>query len=227
MADREGTGLARANSSTGLLAQSGSDVSLEVTGSSKFLLIEGFLDAELYQSLVQESRSSQYRQSQVYFTFKTEPLLDTSRRNVREMKVSKETRSLIAERLMAFKPSLEAHFGVKLTACERPSFLYYTVGGLYIAHTDSSNEPGCPDGVRNRQVSAIMFLNDQANSDHAEGYHGGSLVIYTPDYGVDSDDPGVRIFGKAGSLVAFRSNVFHEIQPITAGERFSIITWFS
>lgn len=204
-------------------------VSLEVTGSSKFLLIESFLDAELCQSLVEESRSSQYRQAQVYFTFNeaAELLLDTSRRNVREMKVSKVTRFLIAERLMAFKPSLEAHFGVKLTGCERPNFLYYTVGGLYTAHTDSSNEPGCPDGVRNRQVSTIVFLNDQANSDFAEGYHGGSLVIYTPDYGVDSDDPGVRILGKAGSLVAFRSNVFHEIRPITAGERFSIITWFS
>jgi predicted 2-oxoglutarate/Fe(II)-dependent dioxygenase YbiX len=197
--------------------------------SSKFLLIECFLDAELCQSLILESRSSQYRQAQVYFTFneETEPLLDTSRRNVRDMKVSKETRSLIAERLMVFKPSLEAHFGVKLTKCERPAFLYYTVGGLYMAHTDSSDEPGCPEGVRNRQVTAILFLNEQANSDHAEGYHGGSLVIYTPDYGVDSDDPGVRILGKAGSLVAFRSNLFHEIQPITAGERFSIITWFS
>lgn len=217
-----------ANSSTDLLTHSGSDVSLGVTDSSKFLLIEGFLDAELCQSLVQESRSSQYRQAQVYFTFNeaTEPLLDTSSRNVREMKVSKETRSLIGGRLMAFKPSLEAHFGVKLTGCERPNFLYYTVGGLYTAHTDSSNEPGCPDGVRNRQVSTIVFLNDQANSEFAEGYHGGSLVIYTPD-DVDSDDPGVRILGKAGSLVAFRSNVFHEIQPITAGERFSIITWFS
>ncbi|HEV2799637.1 MAG TPA: 2OG-Fe(II) oxygenase [Pyrinomonadaceae bacterium] len=228
MADGEGLGLA-ASSSTDLLTQGVSQASHADARAEKFLLVEGFLDRELCASLIGEARASEYRQSQVFYSFneETEPVIDTAKRDVKEVKVSKETRALIAERLMTFKPSLEAHFDVQLTGHEKPNFLYYTVGGLYVAHTDSSDEPGCPDVVRNRQLSVIIFLNDQADSDDAEGYQGGSLVVYTPDYGLDSQDPGDRIAGKAGTLVAFRSNVFHEIQPLTSGERFSIITWFS
>jgi SM-20-related protein len=195
----------------------------------ELLLTENFLEAELCESLIQASRSAEYRQARFHQAPGDEKgiLLDTSTRNVKEMIVFKETRALVAKRLISYKPALEAHFGLTLGECQRPNFLYYPVGGRYVAHTDSADDPEYPDYVRNRQVSVIIFLNSQADSDAAEGYRGGSLIIYTPNYKIGSDEPGVRVSGKAGSLVAFRSNVFHEVEPVRAGERFSVTSWFA
>jgi SM-20-related protein len=35
------------------------------------------------------------------------------------------------------------------------------------------------------------------------------------------------LIGEPGLLVAFRSDVLHEVEAVTHGERYSIVSWFS
>ena len=53
----------------------------------------------------------------------------------------------------------------------------------------------------------------------ADSYTGGTLNFYdqTKEFGLE---------GETGLLVAFTSDTFHEVIPVTSGERFTIITWF-
>lgn len=205
---------------------SGADAS---AGGADFLVTDDFIEAGLCESLIRESRSAEFRQAKFHEPLRDESgsLVDTTTRNVKEMKVSAEARALVTERLLAHKPVLEAHFRVGLGECQRPNFLYYTAGGLYVPHTDSADEPEFPDYIRDRRVSVVIFLNGQADSDADEGFRGGSLIIYTPNYRPRSAGPSTRVRGRAGRLVAFRSNVFHEVEPVGSGERFTVAAWFA
>lgn len=71
-------------------------------------------------------------------------------------------------------------------------------------------------------MSVVVFLNDAAAPITFEG---GQLRLY----GVldpARDDLGVDLEPRAGTLVAFRSDLLHEVTPITAGDRFTVVTWF-
>jgi predicted 2-oxoglutarate/Fe(II)-dependent dioxygenase YbiX len=58
------------------------------------------------------------------------------------------------------------------------------------------------------------------------GYNGGKLILYglipTPDW----EHYGFPVTAETGLLIAFRSDIFHEVTPVTAGERFTIVSWF-
>jgi SM-20-related protein len=38
---------------------------------------------------------------------------------------------------------------------------------------------------------------------------------------------GLPLDARAGLLIAFRSEVFHEVQPVTHGQRLSVVGWFT
>jgi predicted 2-oxoglutarate/Fe(II)-dependent dioxygenase YbiX len=125
----------------------------------------------------------------------------------------------IRQRIAALMPELAAHFHEPLDTCEDPTFLVYRPGGFYRPHRDRATRTDESAGAaRARRVSIVIFLNGD--------YTGGALTLY----GL-VDDPGWRDFGFAvppapGLLVAFRSDLLHEVTPVTAGERFTVVTWF-
>ncbi|MGV3523449.1 MAG: 2OG-Fe(II) oxygenase [Candidatus Sericytochromatia bacterium] len=120
-------------------------------------------------------------------------------------------------------PALQAHFGVPLTRSEQLSFLHYAPGDQFKIHQDWADAPV----YRDRQVSLILFLND-GEADLGPHYSGGRLSLFLPH---PSQDPGkllgVPVPAPAGMLLAFRSDLPHAVSPITAGERFSLVTWLA
>jgi len=85
--------------------------------------------------------------------------------------------------------------------------LKYSPGGKYEIHTDHfTNAP--------RHLSIIMNLNDE--------YEGGDLIF------TDQREQEIKRYklGK-GTIVFFPSNFMypHSIQPITKGNRYSIVAW--
>ena len=85
--------------------------------------------------------------------------------------------------------------------------LKYSSGGKYEIHTDHfTNAP--------RHLSIIMNLNDE--------YEGGDLIF------TDQREQEIKRYklGK-GTIVFFPSNFMypHSIQPITKGNRYSIVAW--
>ena len=92
--------------------------------------------------------------------------------------------------------------------------------------TDSNSSPTACEYQLNRRVSLVLFLNGESSAAELNGYAGGSLTFY----GLLKQPPwekcGFNIQGETGLLVAFASDVYHEVTPVTEGMRFTMVTWF-
>ena len=130
-------------------------------------------------------------------------------RRVRKLDAPAEIARSIGSALESVQPQLAEHFGVALTHFEPPQFLRYQTGDFFVAHQDG-NTPLIHDDTMNRRVSAIVFLSD------AGDYGGGALRFQN-----GGDAPSVQ-----GSLLAFPSELTHEVTPVERGERFTVVTWY-
>ena len=99
-------------------------------------------------------------------------------------------------------------FHTALTGDEGPGFLRYTAGGFYRVHLDVAAGWDFP-----RRISIVAFLTTAG-----QGCTGGVLRLYGPDV--------VDIAPRAGMLVAFASDVPHEVLPVTGGVRDAVVDWF-
>lgn len=82
--------------------------------------------------------------------------------------------------------------------------LRYKTGQFYKQHTDSFHE-------QQRSISCSICINDE--------YEGGEFAFF---------DREVMVRGGVGSVIVFPSNFMfpHEVMPVTAGTRYSIVTWY-
>ncbi|MGH7775214.1 MAG: 2OG-Fe(II) oxygenase [Candidatus Binatia bacterium] len=189
-------------------------------------VLRDFFDAELCARLRSETCLAAGGQAMI--TRKGTDLIDESVRRTKWVEVPPSTNVFVESRLSALKPMLERHFCVVLKGCERPQFLIYKGGDFFLPHQDSQTDPDVSPCVRERRVSVAIFLNGEARKPKQDNYGGGSLTFY----GLIDDDPrwkpcGFGLIGEAGMVIAFRSDVLHEVTPVTHGERYTIVTWFS
>jgi SM-20-related protein len=143
-------------------------------------------------------------------------------RRTRRAEVSPETEARVMDLLAEQRTALERHFGLALGACQKPQFLHYREDDFFVPH-QYANTPLIFDESRFRRISAVIFLNRQAEDPSPESYAGGSLILHGPYTG-----PELRVAMPAlpGSLVAFRSETTHEVTPVMRGERFTIVSWY-
>ncbi|HEX8188064.1 MAG TPA: 2OG-Fe(II) oxygenase [Pyrinomonadaceae bacterium] len=131
-----------------------------------------------------------------------------------------ETEELVRRLLLSRMGAAEGHFGRTLKEVEEPQFLRYGPGGYFVAHQDGNT--GLLRSEReDRKVSAVVFLNSQAETSGPDAYRGGSLVFHPRGAGER-----LRLAGEAGTLVLFRAETTHEVEPVTGGERFTIASWY-
>ncbi|HMH42773.1 MAG TPA: 2OG-Fe(II) oxygenase, partial [Pyrinomonadaceae bacterium] len=74
---------------------------------------------------------------------------------------------------------------------------------------------------KSRLVSVSIFLNRQSETEESDSYSGGSLVF--SDW---RSNKKFELAGEPGTLVAFRSEITHEVMPVTEGERYAIVSWY-
>lgn len=154
-----------------------------------------------------------------------ESALDECGRRVWGARITGPTEVLIAAQLEALKPSLARHFKVPLGACAGPNFLRYDIGGVHIPHRDASLDS--PLQIRDRKVSVVIFLNGaQTSRANEDAYGGGDLIFYGLLDGPDWGKCGFSIDTSPGLLLAYPSNVKHEVRRVTSGRRFTIVAWF-
>src|SRR5215216_2776968 len=161
-------------------------------------LLRNFLDADSCASLKVELAIAPTTQAPVYI---------------------EGTPGKVHEQLMRQKSALEAHFGTSLTDCERPQFLRYEKGDFFVRHQDGNTHQLDFDHLRVRRISIVVFLNDSSVESRENCFSGGALTFY------DSTTT-FSLMGETGLLVAFTSDTFHEVLPVTSGERFTVISWF-
>jgi predicted 2-oxoglutarate/Fe(II)-dependent dioxygenase YbiX len=153
--------------------------------------------------------------------------VDAGLRRTEIAMVSDETRALVAARLMATKAALGGHFGFDLSDFEPPSFLIYKPGFYYGRHVDANPSPDAPDRFQRRRVSISIFLNGEGEEGVPDTYTGGSLAFPGSPRSDPNANPGLTLTGEEGLLIGFRSDWPHEVQAVTRGTRYSIVTWFA
>ena len=155
-----------------------------------------------------------------------EGFLDEESRKVLGIRVSEGTWRSVRERLREIRPNLEAHFGVSISRkCHGPDFLIYMPGGFYRPHCDASE--GSPDHIKARRVSVVVFLNGQSHEPAPDTFGGGGLTFYGLMDGSEWSKCAFTLDPALGLLVAFRSDIVHEAQPVSFGKRYVIATWFT
>jgi len=90
-----------------------------------------------------------------------------------------------------------------------PFYARYTEGMTYGFHVDDPIM-GPMNGRYRTDVSTTVFLNDE--------YEGGELAIKT-SYGIQ------RLKLNAGDAVVYPSTSWHQVDPITSGERLVAVIW--
>ena len=188
-------------------------------------VVKDFLNPELCARFRHEARLADGTQATVTLT--GSEVVDESVRRTKLVKVSAATIASLEARLLALKPKLESHFNVALAGCQKPQFLVYKEGDFFQPHQDNSSELTSSRYLQERQMSMVIFLNRQVEVPEPDAYCGGSLALY----GVIDDDPrwqtwGFPLVSQTGLLIAFRSDVLHEVKPVTYGERYTIVSWF-
>ena len=189
-------------------------------------VVKDFYDAGSCASLRAEAAACEHEPVTVVDGYSFNERVKDHVRRTKEARVSKRARSLVRARLVELRPDIERHFGLALGGCEQPQFLVYQAGDYFRPHRDGEDAPGKPAYARRRRVSVVVFLNGETESPAPESFCGGGLTFYgllgeprTGQYGFD-------LIGEAGLLLAFRSDVMHEVREVTRGRRYTVVSWF-
>jgi len=150
-------------------------------------------------------------------------ILDEAIRRVTVVDVPDATVALVEAQMLALLPALERHFNVTLTGCQPLQFLTYREGDFYAVHNDS--DTGAPGMAGERKVSLVLFLNSPAQQPADGAYGGGSLTFYNLIADPQWQTYGFPLNSEAGLLVAFRSDMLHQVLPVTHGKRYTIVSW--
>jgi predicted 2-oxoglutarate/Fe(II)-dependent dioxygenase YbiX len=187
-------------------------------------IIRGFLAADECERLRLEARSAET--SPALVVKRNGVSLDEETRRTQCVCVPAASVAFVYERLMKLKPDLESHYGVGLGSCEQPQFLVYREGDFFVPHQDTGDHPDHPLDVRRREVSVVLFLNDQALHPGPDVFGGGSLTFFDLSEATTWSTCRVSVTGERGLLVAFPSGLFHQVMKIHHGERFTVVSWF-
>jgi SM-20-related protein len=108
----------------------------------------------------------------------------------------------------ALRERMNASLFLGARSCEL-HFAHYAPGAFYKTHRDRFADESA------RVLSLVFYLNDDWLDDS-----GGELVLYD-----DALNEKARVLPEAGTMVAFRSELFpHEVLPATR-DRFSLTGW--
>ncbi len=143
-------------------------------------------------------------------------------RRTSDVEVDPRTVRLVEDAFADVRAEVSAFFGVTLSAAEGPGFLRYLPGGFYRPHRDRFDEPA---QEFSRHVSLVLFLTDADRGVGDGRCEGGSLRLYCVVDPAQETVP-LDISPAAGTLVAFRSHLLHEVLPVTDGVRDAIVDWF-
>jgi predicted 2-oxoglutarate/Fe(II)-dependent dioxygenase YbiX len=137
-------------------------------------------------------------------------IVDDARRAA-HIVVDDETLARVSACLDAHRDAIAAFFDVPLVAREGAGLVRYLGGGFYRPHRDRAEMESWP-AASQRSVTLILFLNVD--------FDGGMLRLL-PD-----DDEDVDVVPEEGMLVAFRSDLAHEVTTISRGTRDVVVDWF-
>jgi predicted 2-oxoglutarate/Fe(II)-dependent dioxygenase YbiX len=136
--------------------------------------------------------------------------IDREARRAFDVEISDDVLEEMQRAMNTILPEVGRFFGISLSRDEGPGFVRYISGGFYGRHCDV-----VPDWDTEfpRRISIVLVLSSAGTE-----CEGGTLRLYRPDP--------FDILPRAGTLVAFPSQVPHEVLPVTDGVRDVVVDWF-
>ena len=182
----------------------------------------GFLEPDACRRL-REAASAARAESATITRNTGEVLVEERTRRTRRAVVPEECGQLLGQRLAPVARDLAERFGLAIDALQLPQFLVYGRGDFFRPHQDSSRDARAMEEIRLRRISLVVFLNAQTPRPEPDCFCGGALTFLrlTPDV----DALRTPVPAQEGTLVAFRSDLWHEVTPVTHGERHTAVTW--
>lgn len=196
-----------------------------MTPGTQLFAVDNFLDSEFCQLLRDEALKGAQEPAPV-LRGRVSVVEPRMRRVMRVRDVPPELLTRLVGHFRSVMPSLERHFRVKLTRCQPPTLLVYRRGDHFKVHRDHDAGTGSPAHVRRRKVSVVVFLNSHSRRAGNADYCGGALNLYKLHERPTWDNCRTAVHGRQGLLVAFPSDVYHDVFPVTAGERCTVVNWF-
>jgi SM-20-related protein len=191
----------------------------ERTADLDLFIERDFLDAATCAEVFNAVRASQGRPATVYGLGDT-GAVDARVRRTTRISPPLEIEEVIKQLLLSRMSAVGEHFGHALKELEEAQFLRYEAGDFFVAHQDGNT--GLLRSEREeRKVSVVIFLNQQSDAPAPNSYRGGSLVFHPRGASAP-----LKLQGEAGTLVAFRAETTHEVEPVIDGERFTIACWY-
>jgi predicted 2-oxoglutarate/Fe(II)-dependent dioxygenase YbiX len=129
-------------------------------------------------------------------------------------------------RLTSLLPKLAAHYSVALTGFEPPQIVRYPAGGFYRPHIDTERSSKNLPELHARKVSCVVFLNGRGDATDGVSFDGGALAFYRLAERPTTENCKTFLYPDRNLMVAFKSDTYHEVMPVTAGERWTLVTWF-
>jgi predicted 2-oxoglutarate/Fe(II)-dependent dioxygenase YbiX len=124
----------------------------------------------------------------------------------------------VEERLETRRDAIARFFGVDLSEREGSGFLRYPPGGFYTPHRDRAAAASWPGAAR-RAVAVVIFLNGSLDGEPGGEFRGGTLRLFVNDDVVDVEP-------RQGLLIAFSSDLLHEVTEVREGTRDAVVDWF-
>lgn len=176
-------------------------------------LRSGFLEPNVCRQIVAAIRSSPSAEATVVYREGNEQAIDERLRRTRRVHVPPALEQTIVGGLKNVMLEVADHFHLTLGEIQQPQFLVYRPGDFFTLHRDRDDE-----GRNRRLASVIIFLNSGESE-----FRGGALKFYGE---VSGKLHPFQLPPEEGLLVGFRSEMLHEVEPVTSGERYTIVTWF-
>ncbi|MDJ1180897.1 2OG-Fe(II) oxygenase [Roseofilum sp. BLCC_M91] len=140
-------------------------------------------------------------------------------RKVHQIDASQSSIQLVQKKILTVKDKLEDYFSLQLDSNESLQVLRYKEGDFYLPHVDTNHGDHQPFHIKKRKTSVVIFLNNL--------YQGGALTFYGLIQKNNWKSYGFPVDGKPGLLLAFSSELIHEVEPVVQGTRYTIVSWFN
>ena len=142
------------------------------------------------------------------------------RNDVRKSKISWLVDNYLREQLFySINLYNKQHWNYDIDGCDSIQYGIYPVGGYYDWHRDEEKDTPIMNGkLLARKLSMTIWLSDP------DEYEGGEL-----DIEIEGPHTNLRyntLKLSKGSIVIFRSCLWHRVRPVTSGVRKSLVTWF-
>ena len=187
---------------------------------------KGFLDQDFCEEMCAILDAQRRKRVEVGSSeLKNSPELEM-RSNVVEG-IDQKISDKIFRKLEAIVLDLESFFETSIDSTQDCYFIKYREGEYCSKHVDAMDTTEAKELFGEpKQLTAVIFLNDESLVESDSTFEGGSLVFHELFKDENFKDVGYPVRGETGKLIVFPARYSHEVTTVTRGTRYVVNSGF-